>query len=87
MDLRQWWLEHAAARRVADRCTFAREWSAPVDLIISLDSFEHFADPAGALAHMRGLLRPGVMAAFGPTRYHPLGGHVYSVFPLSHPSG
>ena len=90
IDLRQRWLElgveHAAARGVADRCTFAREWSDPVDLIISLDSFEHFADPAGVLAHMRGLLRPGgkVLAAFGPTWYHPLGGHIYSVFPFSH---
>ena len=90
VDLRQRWLdlgvEHAEAHGVADRCTFVREWSDPVDLIVSLDSFEHFADPAGVLAHMRGLLRPGgkVLAAFGPTWYHPLGGHIYSVFPFSH---
>ena len=90
VDLRQKWLdlgvEHAEAHGVADRCTFVREWSDPVDLIVSLDSFEHFADPAGVLAHMRGLLRPGgkVLAAFGPTWYHPLGGHIYSVFPFSH---
>jgi SAM-dependent methyltransferase len=90
IDLRQKWLdlgiEHAAARGVAERCTFAREWREPVDLIISLDSFEHFGDPAGVLEHMRGLLRPGgkVLAAFGPTWYHPLGGHIYSVFPFSH---
>ena len=90
IDLRQKWLdlgiEHAAARGVAERCTFAREWSEPVDLIISLDSFEHFGDPAGVLEHMRSLLRPGgkVLAAFGPTWYHPLGGHIYSVFPFSH---
>lgn len=90
IDLRQRWLdlgiEHATSRGVADRCTFAREWSDPVDLIVSLDSFEHFADPAGVLSHMRGLLRPGgkVLAAFGPTWYHPLGGHIYSVFPWAH---
>ena len=90
VDLRQKWLdlgvEHAEAHGVADRCTFAREWSDPVDLIVSLDSFEHFADPAAVLTHMRGLLRPGgkVLAAFGPTWYHPLGGHIYSVFPFSH---
>jgi SAM-dependent methyltransferase len=90
VDVRQKWIdlgvEHAAARGVADRCTFAREWSDPVDLIVSLDSFEHFADPAGVLAHMHRLLRPGgkVLAAFGPTWYHPLGGHIYSVFPFSH---
>jgi SAM-dependent methyltransferase len=90
VDLRQRWLDlgvaHAEAHGVADRCTFVREWRDPVDLIISLDSFEHFADPAAVLAHMRGLLRPGgkVLAAFGPTWYHPLGGHIYSVFPFSH---
>jgi SAM-dependent methyltransferase len=90
IDLRQKWLDqamaHASARGVADRCTFQREWTDPVDQIISLDSFEHFADPAGVLAHMRRLLRPGgqVLAAFGPTWYHPLGGHIYSVFPFSH---
>jgi SAM-dependent methyltransferase len=90
IDLRQKWLdlgiEHAAARGVADRCTFASEWREPVDLIVSLDSFEHFSDPAAVLVHMRGLLRPGgkVLAAFGPTWYHPLGGHIYSVFPFSH---
>jgi SAM-dependent methyltransferase len=90
IDLREQWLEvstaHAAARGVADRCTFAREWHEPVDQIVSLDSFEHFDDPAAILAHMRRLLRPGgrVLAAFGPTWYHPLGGHIYSVFPFSH---
>lgn len=90
IDLRDKWLElgteHAADRGVSERCTFAREWTEPVDLIVSLDSFEHFADPAGVLTHMRGLLRPGgkVLAAFGPTWYHPLGGHIYSVFPFSH---
>jgi len=90
VDLRQRWLDlgdqQAEARGVAERCTFAREWSDPVDLIVSLDSFEHFADPAAVLTHMRGLLRPGgkVLAAFGPTWYHPLGGHIYSVFPFSH---
>jgi hypothetical protein len=35
---------------------------------------------------MRSLLKPTgcVMASFGPTWYHPLGGHVYSVFPYAH---
>ena len=57
IDLRPKWLEmgaaHAVDRGVADRCTFARSWDDPVDLIVSLDSFEHFADPAGVLARMR----------------------------------
>ena len=90
VDLSPRWLEtgeaHAGARGVSDRCTFTKDWTDPVDLIVSLDSFEHFADPAGVLDRMRALLRPGgsVLAAFGPTWYHPLGGHVYSVFPFSH---
>jgi SAM-dependent methyltransferase len=90
LDLRDKWLElgasHAEANGVADRCTFARQWDDPVDRIISLDAFEHFADPAAILVRMRELLRPGgrVLAAFGPTWYHPLGGHIYSVFPFSH---
>jgi SAM-dependent methyltransferase len=90
LDLRQKWLDvgasHASAHGVAERCTFAREWNEPVDLIVSLDAFEHFADPAAVLVRMHELLRPGgrVLAAFGPTWYHPLGGHIYSVFPFSH---
>ena len=90
IDLRKKWLdmavEHAATHGVADRCTFTTTWHDPVDVILSLDSFEHFADPAGVLAHMHGLLRPGgkVLATFGPTWYHPLGGHIYSVFPFAH---
>lgn len=90
VDVRQKWidlaLEHAAERGVDDKCTFVTEWREPVDLIVSLDSFEHFSDPAGVLRHMRTLLRPDgkVLAAFGPTWYHPLGGHIYSVFPFSH---
>ena len=71
---------------MADRCTFAREWHDPVDAIVSLDSFEHFADPAEILRIMRRLLKPSgrVLVCFGPTWYHPLGGHIYSVFPYSH---
>ena len=71
IDLRQRWLDlgdqQAEARGVADRCTFAREWSDPVDLIVSLDSFEHFADPAAVLTHMRGLLRPSRRARSSTT--------------------
>lgn len=77
----------AEAAGVADRCTFGTE--APrgkVDIIVSLDSFEHFGDPAGVLATMYDLLRPGgrVLVSFGPTWYHPLGGHLFSVFPWAH---
>jgi SAM-dependent methyltransferase len=90
VELRQKWLNEATAladaRGVSDRCHFGREWTEPVDVILSLDSFEHFADPAAILRIMHQLLKPTgcVIASFGPTWYHPLGGHIYSVFPYAH---
>ena len=90
LELRRKWISEATvlaeARGVADRCYFGTEWSEPVDVILSVDSFEHFADPADILRRMRGLLKPAgrVIASFGPTWYHPLGGHIFSVFPYAH---
>jgi SAM-dependent methyltransferase len=84
-------LEEAAARArdagVATRCTFGSVPPAErVDVIVSLDSFEHFPDPDGELERMFALLRPGgsVIASFGPSWYHPYGGHLFSVFPWAH---
>jgi len=76
----------AAETGVLDRCTFATQTDERADLILSLDSFEHFADPAAILEAMRGLLKPDgcVHVSFGPTWYHPYGGHFYSVFPFAH---
>lgn len=76
----------AAKRGVADRCIFGKEWHDPVDIILSVDSFEHFADPSDILRRMRSLLKPDgcILASFGPTWYHPLGGHFFSVFPYAH---
>lgn len=56
------------------------------DFVISLDSFEHFANPAAVLAMMYDLLAPGgsLLASFGPPWLHPLGGHDFSVFPWAH---
>lgn len=56
------------------------------DSVISIDTFEHFADPAGALETIYRLLKPGgeCLISFGPTWYHPLGGHLFSVFPWAH---
>jgi SAM-dependent methyltransferase len=79
--------EKAKAAGVDGRCRFG---AAPppdaVDYIYSLDSFEHFGDPASVLRTMHELLRPGgqVLISFGPTWYHPLGGHLFSVFPWAH---
>jgi SAM-dependent methyltransferase len=75
----------ACDRGVQDLCTFG--YSAdPADIIISIDAFEHFSDPAQILRSMASLLKPGgkLIACFGPTWYHPLGGHLFSVFPWAH---
>ncbi len=58
----------------------------PVDVIVSMDSFEHFADPSYELVRMAQLLKPEgcIIASFGPTWLHPRGGHLFSVFPWAH---
>jgi SAM-dependent methyltransferase len=90
IDIDEKSLERARAqaqqRGVADRTTFAADTNEPVDLIISLDAFEHFQDPDTILRKMAALLRPGgeVLSSFGPIWFHPLGGHFYSVFPWAH---
>lgn len=78
--------ETAAARGVAERCTFTTHTGERADVILSLDAFEHFDDPAEILSIMRTLVKDEgcVIAAFGPTWYHPLGGHLFSVFPWAH---
>lgn len=76
----------AAAHGVAERCTFTTQSDDKADVILSIDAFEHFDDPVEILRTMRRLLKDDgcVIAAFGPTWYHPLGGHFFSVFPWSH---
>jgi len=80
----------AARKTAADaKCgnvTFARSPPEPADVIVSIDAFEHFDDPAGILKMMAQMLKPDgcVLASFGPTWYHPLGGHLFSVFPWAH---
>jgi SAM-dependent methyltransferase len=78
--------QEARLHGVADRCTFARETTEHVDLIISLDAFEHFADPDAILRAFAERLAPdgAALISFGPTWYHPLGGHLFSVFPWAH---
>jgi SAM-dependent methyltransferase len=76
----------AGREDVGDICTFAAGTAERADVIVSIDAFEHFNDPAAILGMMRKLLKPDgcVFAAFGPTWYHPLGGHTLSVFPWAH---
>ncbi len=76
----------AEAAGVADKVKFLPMPDARADVVVSIDSFEHFGDPAHILRVMASQLRPGgrVIASFGPTWYHPLGGHLFSVFPWAH---
>ncbi len=90
VDIREHLLEvarqSAIAAGVQNICQFGLRTEELADVILSLDSFEHFSDPAGVLSLMATLLKPGgeVIASFGPTWYHPLGGHLFSVFPWAH---
>jgi SAM-dependent methyltransferase len=90
IDIRQDALETATGKAlaagVADRCHFATTTTEPADIVISVDAFEHFADPAQVLQTMSTLLKPKgeVLISFGPTWYHPRGGHLFSVFPWAH---
>lgn len=90
IDIQEKWLgvarERARQAGVGDRCFFATETKELADVIVSTDAFEHFCDPADVLRTMRRLLTDtgSVIAAFGPTWYHPLGGHLFSVFPWAH---
>ena len=78
--------ERAARAGVADRCQFTTSPATPAEMIVSLDSFEHFADPAAILRTMHEMVTDGgrVLISFGPTWYHPLGGHLFSIFPWAH---
>lgn len=90
VDIREDAIERAtlAAKKagVEDRCTFTTEVKEKADVVVSLDAFEHFADPPAMLRVMRSLLKEDgyVLTCFGPTWYHPLGGHGFSIFPWAH---
>lgn len=78
--------ESAAKAGVQDICIFATSTTEMSDIIVSIDAFEHFMDPAEILRVMNSLLKPDgeILLSFGPTWYHPLGGHLFSVFPWAH---
>jgi SAM-dependent methyltransferase len=71
---------------VQNTCHFVSSTKELADIVVSVDAFEHFADPERILRIMNTLLQPGgeVLVSFGPTWYHPLGGHLFSVFPWAH---
>jgi SAM-dependent methyltransferase len=90
LDISAKWLhqgqEQVENAGIAGKCEFVGSVTNPVEIIVSLDSFEHFAEPEAVLRTMYSVLEPGgrVFLSFGPTWYHPLGGHLFSVFPWAH---
>jgi SAM-dependent methyltransferase len=90
IDIRESVLQSARQKAfeegLAETCQFASSTNERADIIVSIDAFEHFQDPAGVLRIMDALLKPTgeVIASFGPTWYHPLGGHLFSLFPWAH---
>ena len=90
IDVREDVLEAARQKAlnagVQNTCLFRSSTKDVADFVVSVDAFEHFADPAQILRIMNTLLRPDgeVLVSFGPTWYHPLGGHLFSVFPWAH---
>jgi SAM-dependent methyltransferase len=90
IDIREEMLERARRRAAASGvetvCRFARETSQPVEIVVSLDAFEHFEDPAGVLGAMDRMLASDgeVWISFGPPWLHPLGGHLFSILPWAH---
>jgi SAM-dependent methyltransferase len=90
IDIREEVLQTARQRAVntdvQNTCAFVPSTSELADIVVSVDAFEHFADPAEILRIMSTLLQPAgeVLVSFGPTWYHPLGGHLFSVFPWAH---
>ena len=85
-DVLQTARQKALAAGVQNTCLFTSSTTELAEIIVSIDAFEHFADPVGILRIMNTLLQPEgeVLVSFGPTWYHPLGGHLFSVFPWSH---
>jgi SAM-dependent methyltransferase len=90
IDIREGALAEARSRAlsagVADRCEFVTRTDERADVVFSMDAFEHFDDPAGILRVMRSLVKDEghALVVFGPTWYHPHGGHLFSVFPWAH---
>jgi SAM-dependent methyltransferase len=87
IDIREEVLQAARQRAVSmgvqNTCLFVSSTKELADIVVSVDAFEYFADPAEILRIMKRLLQPAgeVLVSFGPTWYYPMGGHLFSVFP------
>ncbi len=76
----------AAEHRVHERCRFVDPAGdvasyaqlGDFDAVVSVDAFEHFAQPDAMLAEMHRLLRTGgrALISFGPPWNHPYGAHM-----------
>jgi SAM-dependent methyltransferase len=97
LDVRGKVLESAArlarTEGVADRCVFLNavgqrhELDAlrgTLDVVYSLDCFEHYPHPEAVLDEVYELLKPGgsLLISFGPPWYHPYGAHMAFFCPL-----
>lgn len=78
--------KRAREAQVDHLCQFVARPPEKADIILSIDAFEHFDDPEFILREMNSMLAPNGEAwiSFGPPWYHPLGGHLFSVFPWAH---
>jgi ubiquinone/menaquinone biosynthesis C-methylase UbiE len=86
----------ARQEEVGERCLFINATDAGamallkerIDVVVSIDGFEHYADPEAVLRQIRSLLRLGGKAhiSFGPPWWHPYGSHLtfMGVPPWSH---
>jgi SAM-dependent methyltransferase len=85
-DLLQLARQRAHAAGFSKICHFATSTNELAHVVVSIDAFEHFGDPLAVLHTIDTLLYPRgeVIASFGPTWYHPRGGHLFSVFPWAH---
>jgi len=90
LDIREEVLElgrkRAVEAGVGEVCEFTTSCKTLADYILSIDSFEHFEDPAAMLRLMRDLLgeEGRILVSFATPWYHPYGGHLFSVFPWAH---
>jgi len=88
IDIREEMINRAKANQATSgitNCSFATQCDRTVDVVVSLDSFEHFGQPDLILKRMAELLAPNgrVVFSFGPPWFHPLGGH-FPLFPWAH---
>lgn len=86
LDINPEWLAHGRDLAEREQCGDAVTFTDAVppdsqgifDVVLSLNSFEHFNDPAKHLARMRGLARPGgcVVISFAEPWYSHSGSHM-----------